>query len=97
MQSTGEILKNKKTTYVPYDHMGKQSLQHMEHMTYVYNEYDEAVDNFKHLRAGESFRKLHIYHARRLGVDKFVQLAKTAEQEGKNPARYFSWLLKNEM
>lgn len=32
---------------------------------------------------------------RQLGVDKFVQLAKTAEQEGKNPARYFSWLLKN--
>lgn len=82
--------------------------QHMEHMktkvlkTYVSygtssrNKVDEVVDNFKHLRMNESYRKLHCFHANRLGVDRFIQLARTAELEGKNPGKYFTWLLKHE-
>lgn len=78
---------NNLSTYVPYGtSKGKYKL----------NEYDDVVDNFRHLRADDTYRKLHIFHAKRLGIERFTILAKTAEQEGRNPARYFSWLLKNE-
>jgi len=83
--------KNNITTYV---HM--EEVETYVTSKYKLNEYDDVVDNFKHLRANDTYRKLHIYHARRLGIDQFTKLAKTAEQEGRNPARYFSWLLKNE-
>lgn len=77
--------------------MKAKDLNTYDHMTYVPDKYDEVVDNFKHLRANESFRKLHIFHARRLGVDKYCQLAKTAEKEYKTtPGKYFTWLLKHE-
>ncbi len=66
------------------------------HMTYVPNKYDEAVDRFRHLRESEDYRTLHIFHAQRIGVDKYQQLASLAEQEGKSPGRYFTWLLKRE-
>lgn len=82
-----------KATYGPYE-INKVN-QHMSYDTYVPNEYDSTVDQFKHLRASEEFRKLHIFHARRIGVQRFIQLAKTAEQEGKSPGKYFTWLLKN--
>lgn len=59
---------------------------------------DYTINEFAHLTGGTTDRMSGWYAGmiRRLGVDKFVQLAKTAEQEGKSPARYFSWLLKNE-
>lgn len=60
---------------------------------------DLVLNDFKHLTGGTDDRLSGWYASviRRIGVDKFVQLAKTAEQEGKNPARYFSWLLKKEI
>ena len=57
---------------------------------------DDLINSFKHLTGGGKLMNgWYATKIRQLGVDKFVQLAKTAEQEGKNPARYFSWLLKN--
>jgi hypothetical protein len=57
---------------------------------------DDLINSFKHLTGGGKLMNgWYATRIRQLGVDKFVQLAKTAEQEGKNPARYFSWLLKN--
>lgn len=94
MQSAQKILQKQKSEHMS-EHMGLQSNQHMVR-TYEYNEYDNVVDDYKHLRLDDSFRKLHIFHAKRIGISKYIQLAKTAEQEGNNPARYFTWLLKNE-
>jgi len=84
-----------KINLTPYDHMKTKVLTSYDHMTYVPDKYDEVVDSFKHLRLDESYRKLHIFHARRLGVSKYFELAKRAEAEGKIPSRYFTWLLKN--
>jgi len=84
-----------KINLTSYDHMGAKALKPYDHMTYVPDEFDEVVDKFKHLRQNDSFRKLHIFHARRLGVSKYYELAKQAEADGKIPARYFTWLLKN--
>jgi hypothetical protein len=50
-------------------------------------------DNFNLIESG--WEKYHYREVYRLGEQKYRELAKTAEQEGKNPARYFSWLLKN--
>lgn len=73
---------------------GLTKLTTYDHMTYERNEYDEVVDKFAHLRASDQYRKLHIFHARRIGVTKYYALAKLAEQEGTNPGRYFTFLLK---
>lgn len=58
---------------------------------------DSIIDDFTHLTGGTANRMSGWYAnmIRQLGVDKFIQLAKTAEQEGKYPAKYFSWLLAN--
>lgn len=58
---------------------------------------DLLINDYSHLTGGTTDRLSGWYASkvRQLGVSKFVQLAKTAEQEGKKPARYFSWLLKN--
>jgi hypothetical protein len=80
------------------DHMayGFNEVKTYGHMSYeTYDDIDKVVDEYKHLRASESFRKLHCWHAHRLGVDRFRGLAREAERNGKNPAKYFSYLLKN--
>jgi adenylosuccinate synthase len=74
---------------------GLNEVKTYEHMAYESNSVDEVVDEFSHLRLNdEQYRTLHCWHAQRLGVDRFRGLAKEAERLGKNPARYFTYLLK---
>ena len=83
--------------YGSYGHMKiNNNIKSYGHMSYESDKYDEVVDNFKHLRDSDEYRKLHIYHARRLGVDKFYELARRAETEGKHPGKLFTALLKRE-
>lgn len=60
---------------------------------YKPDEFDDVVDNFQHLWE-PAYRLWHITQARKHGVNQYYILAKQAEAEGKNPAKYFSWLLK---
>jgi len=41
------------------------------------------------------FQDWYAKQARLLGLDRFRILAAIARQEGKDPAKYFSWLIKN--
>ena len=85
MQSLKDIQKNS------YEHMSSNEVKHMN----SYEErIDEAVDKYKNLRLNEDYRTLHCWHAHRLGVDRFVGLAKEAMQHGRYPAKYFTYLLK---
>lgn len=57
---------------------------------------DYLIEEFGDLTgSGKSMNGFYAETIRRLGVNRWVALAKTAQQEGKNPPRYFSWLLKN--
>lgn len=53
-----------------------------------------VVDKYKHLRKDESYRTLHCWFAHRIGSDRYEGLAKEAERYGKQPAKYFTYLLK---
>jgi len=54
---------------------------------------DRILAETADLRAPE-FKAWHAQQARRLGVDRYLGLAKDARR-GKQPARYFSYLLRN--
>lgn len=93
MQNTTEILQNKS------QQLSAESNNSNTAVTAVPNKsIDLILNDYKHLTGGTNDRLSGWYAGmiRRLGVEQFIRLAKTAEQEGRNPARYFSWLLKNE-
>lgn len=58
---------------------------------------DLIIDDYKHLTGGINDRMSGWYAKiiRQRGIEYFIKQAKIAEKEGKNPARYLSWLLKN--
>lgn len=43
----------------------------------------------------EQYRAWYCRWIKRNGTEGFVRYAAEAKQEGRNPSRYFSWLLKN--
>ena len=58
---------------------------------------DQVISDYIDLTGGgKDMKGWYATAIRRLGVDRFCQLASIARAEGKNPARYFSWLLKRE-
>jgi hypothetical protein len=57
---------------------------------------DQLIDEYSDLtRTGRNMDGYYASTIRRLGVQKWIILARTARQEGKVPARYFNYLLKN--
>ncbi len=88
MVTAKEILQKQKTTYGTYD-----SNNITTYDTYGSDKYDEVVDQFPKLY-DKTNRTLRIWHARRIGADKYYTLAKQAEN-GNTPIRLFTYLLKN--
>lgn len=87
MVSSKEVIQKTKTTYGSYGRTKTKT-----YGTYGSDKYDEVVDNFPNLY-DEQNRTLRIWQARRIGTDKYYQLARQAEN-GKYPARLFTYLLK---
>jgi len=59
-------------------------------------EIDLLISDYSDLTgSGKDMSGFYAQWVRKYGVQKFVELAAKARQEGKQPARYFSWLLKN--
>lgn len=93
MQNANEILQNKNQEQLSAERTNSNTA-----VTAVPNKsIDLVINDFKHLTGGTTDRMSGWYARmiRKLGTEQFIRLAKTAEQEGKDPARYFSWLLKN--
>lgn len=57
-------------------------------------EINSLLDEYKSLYPA-TWKSWHAKWIKSNGIDTYRQLASMASQEGKNPARYFSWLLKN--
>lgn len=94
MQNAREILQNQNQEQLSAERTNSNTA-----VTAVPNKnIDLIINDFEHLTGGTTDRMSGWYAGmiRRLGTDQFIRLAKTAEQEGKDPARYFSWLLKNQ-
>ncbi len=93
MENAREIIKNKNQEQLSAVETSSNTA-----VTAVPNKsIDLVINDYKHLTGGIEDRMSGWYARmiRKLGTEQFIRLAKTAEQEGKNPARYFSWLLKN--
>lgn len=57
---------------------------------------DQLIEEYSDLtRTGRNMDAYYANAIRRVGVQQFVILARTARQEGKNPAKYLNYLLKN--
>lgn len=98
MVSTREILQKQKTAVSTAEEVITNTAVTAVSSKSDFNKrIDSAIDDFKHLTGGTADRMSGWYagRIRQIGIEQFIRLAKTAEQEGKNPARYFSWLLKN--
>jgi hypothetical protein len=95
VESTSKILQNQNQEQLSAERTNSNTA-----VTAVPNKMiDLIIDDYKHLTGGTTDRMSGWYAGliRRLGTEQFIRLAKTAEQEGNNPARYFSWLLKREV
>ncbi len=100
MQSTSEIIKNKQQLLTAEETNKTTAVQlGLNKLTAVPNkEIDYLIQEYSDLTSGgKSMDGWYATQIRRVGVDKFCRLAGIARQDGKNPARYFSWLLKNEV
>lgn len=105
MFSSQEIIQNKKTTEnnctteinkVNLNCTTEQLLEQSNKNHLAAKQVDLIIKDFTHLIEG-GWEKYHYKMVYRIGEYKYRELARTAEQEGKNPARYFSWLLKQEV
>lgn len=90
MQSSQEIIQNKKTI----------AIEEVKLKTIAIAIDDKHIDLL--LKENENlicqeFKGWYAKMIKLIGAERFTILARTAEQEGKNPARYFSWLLKQEV
>lgn len=57
---------------------------------------DQLIEEYSDLtRTGRNMDGYYASTIRRIGVQKFVILARTARQEGKVPAKYFNYLIKS--
>lgn len=96
MVPTGKIIKNK----IQEEQLsaGDKNLKTAVSCTAVDNRrIDLVIEDFKPLTGGVNDRMSGWYAGkiRKLGVEKFIALARQAQQEGDNPAKLFSYLLKN--
>jgi len=57
---------------------------------------DYLLEHYKHLRESKD-SAWHATVIRRLGLEKYEVLAKTALREGKIPARYMTWLINRDL
>ena len=83
---------NKLTTIVTTEQLLEQS--NKNHL--AVKQVDLIINDFNHLIAPH-WKSYHCKMIYKIGEQKYRELARTAEQEGKDPARYFSWLLKQEV
>lgn len=59
---------------------------------------DALIEDYGDLtRSGKPMDGYYADTIRRLGVERWLQLAHVARVEGKNKPRYFNWLLKHEL
>ena len=56
---------------------------------------DLVLKEYSHLRE-ESWKAWHAMQIKKHGVSWYVERCKIAEAEGKDPKRYFTWLLKKD-
>jgi len=57
---------------------------------------DQLIEEYSDLtRTGRNMDGYYASTIRKFGVQRWIILARTARQEGKVPARYFNYLLKN--
>lgn len=87
MQALGEILARTETTAIAIESKELNTIAIED------REIDLLLLDKADLICNE-YRAWYCKWIKQHGVDKFLQLASRAEQEGKNKPRYFSWLLK---
>lgn len=90
-----QLEKSKTTTAVTAGQLKKEYITTAvtavpdKEIDYLINEYADLT------LTGKPMNGFYAVWIRRQGAARFIQLAAQARQEGKSPARYFSWLLKN--
>lgn len=76
------------------EQLDKQSLSQLTTEQLSIERVDQIINELGQL-IPEDFRAWHCSMLKRLGEFKYRELASQARQEGKVPAKYFSWLLKH--
>lgn len=90
-----QLEKNKTTTAVTAGQLKKEYITTAvtavpdKEIDYLINEYSDLT------LTGKPMNGFYANWIRKHGAARFVQYASRARQEGKVPAKYFSWLLKN--
>ncbi len=92
MESTSKILQKQKSETIAIEETNSNTTA----IAIDDKEIDLILEDNKNVICHE-FKGWYVKTLKLIGKDRFILLAKTAEQEGNNPARYFSWLLKREL
>ena len=92
VESSQKILKNKTTIATAIE----KKLNNPIAIAIEDKEIDLLLSDYSHIICND-YKAWYAKMIKSIGAERFVGLAKTAEQEGSNPARYFSWLLKREV
>lgn len=90
MQSSQEIIQNKKP--IAIEEVNKKPIA-----IAIDDKHIDLLLKENHNLICQEFKGWYAKVIKSIGSERFTILAKTAEQEGKNPARYFSYLLKREL
>lgn len=88
MFSSQEIIQNKKTIAIEEVKLKTIAIDD-KHIDLLLKENENLIC--------QEFKGWYAKMIKLIGAERFTILARTAEQEGKNPARYFSYLLKKEL
>ena len=92
VESTSKILQKQKSETIAIEETNSNTTA----IAIDDREIDLVLEDYQNIICKE-FTGWYAKTIKQIGKDRFILLAKTAEQEGANPARYFSWLLKREL